>query len=109
MTTENGRIVELTEGNFDDFLSRNRVVLVDFWAGWCMPCQMQTRMLMERIREMPPGAYIAKVDVDRDPTLANRYNVRGIPQMFLFVNGKQVKAWTGVTQVSELFAEMSSH
>ncbi|MBN1539207.1 MAG: thioredoxin [Candidatus Thermoplasmatota archaeon] len=109
MTTTSERIVDLDEDNFDHFLSKNRMVLVDFWAGWCMPCQMQTRMIMGKIDKMPPGAFVAKVDVDMNPSLAARYNVRGIPQMFLFIDGKPVKGWTGVTQVSELFAEMKRY
>jgi thioredoxin len=99
-------MVDVTDNEFDGFLASNKIVLVDFWAGWCLPCQMQTRMINGKIDEMPKGAVVAKVNVDSHPSIAQKYNVRGIPQMFLFVDGKPVKGWTGVTPVSELFGEM---
>jgi thioredoxin len=109
MDSNDGRMVDVTENEFDSFLSDNKVVLVDFWAGWCLPCRMQTKMIKGKIKDMPDGAVVVKVNVDNYPTIAKKYHVRGIPQMFLFVEGKPVKGWTGVTQVSELFGEMSKY
>ena len=109
MVDNNEKMVDLTEDEFDGFVSNNKVVLVDFWAAWCLPCQMQTKMIKGKIHDMPDPAIVAKVNVDNYPGIARKYNVRGIPQMYLFVDGEPVKGWTGVTQVSELFSEMSKH
>jgi len=109
MVNNNERMVDLTEDEFDGFVSTNKMVLVDFWAAWCLPCQMQTKMITGKIHDMPDPAIVAKVNVDNYPGIAKKYHVRGIPQMFLFVDGEPVKGWTGVTQVSELFSEMSKH
>lgn len=103
------RMVDVTENEFDRVLASNKIVLVDFWAGWCLPCQMQTKMIQGKIDEMPEGAVVAKVNVDNYPSIAQKYNVRGIPQMFLFVEGKPVNGWTGVTPVSQLFSEMAKY
>jgi thioredoxin 1 len=109
MFNDEGFMDELTESDFDEYLSENEVVLVDFWAAWCMPCKIQTKMISGNKDQIPEGAKVAKVNVDNYPSLARRFNVRGIPQMYLFVQGKPVKGWTGVTQVSELINEMTRY
>jgi thioredoxin 1 len=109
MAGKDGIMVDLTETDFDDYVNKNKVVLVDFWAGWCMPCTMQGKMIEGRINDLPAGAKIAKVNVDENPGIARRFNVRGIPQMYLMVNGKSAKGWTGVTPVDELIREMKDH
>jgi len=109
MGHRNEVVHELGENDFDDFLKKNRVVLVDFWAPWCMPCVIQGRMIRKRMKDLPEGAMIAKVNVDLNPRIADKFRVRGIPQLYLMVNGKPVKGWTGLTPVEVLFKEISRH
>ncbi|MDG6225549.1 MAG: thioredoxin domain-containing protein [Candidatus Thermoplasmatota archaeon] len=96
----------LDANNFDAFLKENRVVLVDFWAPWCMPCQMQGRILEAAKAEVPEGVQVAKVNVDVNPSLAQRFGVRGIPQLYLFVDGRPVEGWTGLTRADTLIPRM---
>ena len=72
-------ILHVTEANFDSqVLQADKPVLVDFWATWCGPCQMQAPILEELAKERD-DVIIAKVDVDQNPNLAQKYRVMSIP------------------------------
>ena len=109
MNQKNEGIIELDDRGFEGYIGQNKMVLVDFWAPWCMPCQFQGRMLKTSLKDFPAEARITKINVDNNPLTSMKYHIRGIPQMYLFVGGKPVKGWTGVTPVNELIREMRSH
>jgi len=109
MNHNNEGIVDIDDDGFDNYVNDNSMVLVDFWAPWCIPCQFQGRMLKTSMKDFPSDAKVVKINVDHNPNTARKYNVKGIPQMYLFVNGEPVKGWTGVTPVKELVKEMKGH
>ena len=85
-------ILHVTEANFDSrVLQADKPVLVDFWATWCGPCQMQAPILEER-----DDVIIAKVDVDQNPNLAQKYRVMSIPMLAVFKNGQPVVSAVGL-------------
>lgn len=89
------KILELTEKNFD-FQTKNRTVLVDFWAEWCVPCRMMSPVLNDLADDLGSEAYVGKVNVEQQQELARRYQVRNIPTMVLFRNGREVNRFVGV-------------
>lgn len=87
----------LTEANFETVLAEagEKPVMVDFFATWCGPCQMAAPVIDELAQEYQGQAVIAKVDVDQEAGLAQRFAVRSIPTVVLFVKGEEVKRVTG--------------
>ncbi|AFZ71892.1 thioredoxin [Natronobacterium gregoryi] len=82
------------EQHLDDVVTDHDVVLVDFYADWCGPCQMLEPVLETLAEET--DAVIAKVDVDEHQLLAGDYGVRGVPTILLFADGEQVEQHVGV-------------
>ena len=84
-------ILEFNEDNFDDEIkNKTGPILVDFWASWCGPCKTIAPALEQLAGEMAGYAHVAKVNVDDNGDLANRFGVRSIPTLVVFKSGKVV-------------------
>ncbi|MFW5934338.1 MAG: thioredoxin [Halolamina sp.] len=88
------------EDDLDEIVAENDVVLTDFYADWCGPCQM-LEPVVESLAEDTEAA-VAKVDVDANQMLANAYGVRGVPTLVLFADGEQVEEIVGVQGEDQL-------
>ena len=88
-------IAHLTDASFDEAI-RSGLVLVDFWAGWCMPCKMVAPVIEELAKEYEGAVAVAKVDVDENNGIAGRYGIMSIPTVILFRDGTEVKRFIGV-------------
>ena len=87
---------QINKENFQEVLANNEIVLVDFYADWCGPCQVLLPTLEEVSNELGEKATIAKVNVDHNPELSAEFGVRSIPALFYFKNGELVGKQAGL-------------
>lgn len=88
--------------NFNDIINSDKPVLVDFFAEWCGPCKTMAPILKDVKTQMQDKATIIKVDVDKNPEAASAYQVRSVPTLMIFKNGKAVWKQAGVVPANEL-------
>ncbi|WP_293931141.1 thioredoxin [Sphingobacterium sp. UBA6645] len=88
--------------SFNELIQGNKVVLVDFSATWCGPCQTLAPILKEVKEEIGDSLSIIKIDVDRNQALAAKFQIQGVPTLILYKNGEQVWRQSGLLQRSEL-------
>ncbi|MBP7397711.1 MAG: thioredoxin [Flavobacterium sp.] len=87
---------------FQQLIQKDQPVLVDFFATWCGPCQMLAPILKQVKESLGERITIIKIDVDKNQAIAAQYQVRGVPTMLLFQNGKQLWRQSGVVSKEEL-------
>tara|TARA_B100001559_G_scaffold121413_1_gene102123 strand:+ start:294 stop:611 length:318 start_codon:yes stop_codon:yes gene_type:complete len=85
----------------DDISSQSNLVLVDFWAEWCGPCK-QISPILEEIANEKDNLNILKLNIDENPATPQKYNVRGIPTLMLFKDGKLIDTKIGSLPKSSL-------
>ena len=93
---------------FSEIISKDQPVLVDFFADWCGPCKMLSPILKQVKDALGEDVTIIKIDVDKNQSLASKYQVRGVPTMLLFKNGKQVWRQSGVLQKDNIINVIKS-
>ena len=89
-------IIDLNNANFTEITSAgDKLVLVDFWAPWCMPCRAIAPVLAKLAAEYPDNLIIGKLNVDDNQQIAYKYGISSIPNVKVFKNGKAVEELVG--------------
>jgi thioredoxin 1 len=99
-------ILTLTDKNFQH-QTKNKIVLVDFWASWCAPCRMMAPVLNDVASELTGNYYVGKVNIEQYQSLAQRFQVRNIPTLVLLKNGVEVNRFVGIKNGEFLLKEIN--
>ena len=96
-------VIEITEANFETEVLKSDVpVLVDFWAVWCGPCQMQGPVIDEAAEKLADKAVFGKVNVDEQQKLAQQYGVMSIPTLIVIKNGQVANKAVGFHTLEQI-------
>jgi thioredoxin 1 len=99
----NDKVIVLNSTNWDrEVLQSKEPVLVDFWATWCAPCRMVAPLIDAVAEEYSGRLRVGKLDVDENPEIAGRYDIRSIPTLLLFRGGQVVEQRVGALPRHEL-------
>lgn len=102
-----GNFKSLTDDNFESEIESG-VVLVDFYADWCGPCRMMTPVLEEFAQKKTGKVSVAKVDIDTNPTVTQKYQVTAVPTLILFKDGEPVGTYVGLKDYPQLESLVNS-
>ena len=98
----------IEDSNSNDFIekvieeSKNKPVLVDFWAPWCGPCKQLTPVLEESIRSLAGKIKLIKINIDENQSLAQQLKIQSVPTVLAFFDGKPINGFTGLKNNNEL-------
>ena len=101
-------VKEFTDGNFEaEVINSDLPVLVDFWAPWCGPCKAIAPILEELAEELGEAVKICKVNVDNNSDIAAKFEIRAIPTILIFKQGKVTETVVGLSSKEDLKAKLA--
>ena len=105
---ESEKIMTLTDKNFQN-QTKTGLVLVDFWAEWCMPCKVMGPVLNELAEDNQFKAKVAKLNVDHFQSVSQKFGIRGIPTIIVFKDGKELDRIVGVKSKDQIIKQVNKY
>ena len=106
VVADHEKILTLTDKNFQ-YQTKNKVVLIDFWASWCAPCKMMAPVLNDVATELTGNSHVGKVNIEQYQSLAQKFQVRNIPTLILLKNGAEVTRFVGLKKKEFLLQQIN--
>jgi len=104
------QVREVSDNSFEaDVLNADQPVLVDFWAEWCAPCRMLAPTVAAVAEKYAGSARVVKLNVDDNPTVSQKYGIKGIPTLILFKGGKEEERIVGATSKEAIARLLDKH
>lgn len=104
-----GKAIEITDSNFEEIISSDKPILVDFWAEWCGPCKMIGPVVEELAGDYEGKAIIGKVNVDDNQVTSQKFGIRSIPTLLVIKNGEIVDKQVGAVPKAVLAEKIDKH
>lgn len=95
--------MELTESNFDEFITNyDKPILIEFWGSWCPPCQMMAPIIDKIEKEFSEKLFVGKINIDRNPSLSSKFDVKGVPTIVVMDKGKELERKVGAMSENQI-------
>lgn len=104
------KTIEITDANFQEEIEASEgLAMVDFWAEWCGPCRIVAPIVEQLADEYADRVKVGKLDVDQNPQIAQRFNIRSIPSILFFRDGELVDTVVGALPKANLERKIQEH
>lgn len=102
-------VMHLDDGTFDETIKKYPLVVVDFWAEWCMPCKMIAPIIDELVNELSGKVVFGKLNIDQNRATASKFGIRSIPTLLIFKDGKLVDNIIGAVPKQQIEEKIRIH